>query len=183
MLSAERMRRLSKLLSLVLRHQPERCRLELDAQGFVPVGKLLAALRRERGWGDLTEEQLQEVVAASDKQRFEISGDRIRARYGHSVPERLTYPDVEPPEILYHGTSPEALPAIRAQGLRSMRRQYVHLSTSVEQARAVGRRHSGSPVVLTVRARAAWQSGVQFYRAEERLFLAEAVAAEFIREE
>ena len=43
MLSAERMRRLSKFLSLVLRHQPERCGLELDAQGFVPVAELLAA--------------------------------------------------------------------------------------------------------------------------------------------
>jgi putative RNA 2'-phosphotransferase len=182
MLSAERMRRLSKFLSLVLRHQPERCGLALDAQGFVPVAELLAALRRERAWDDLTEGHLREVVAASDKQRFEISGDRIRARYGHSVPDRLTYPEVEPPEILYHGTSPEAWPAIRAQGLRSMRRQYVHLSTSIEQARAVGRRHSPSPVVLTVRARAAWQSGVKFYRPEERLYLAEAVPAAYIQE-
>jgi putative RNA 2'-phosphotransferase len=164
----------------VLRHQPEKVDLQLDAEGFVPLAELLAAVRQERGWRDVTEAQIREVVATSDKQRFEIRGDRIRARYGHSIERRLEYDEVEPPDVLYHGTSPRSLPAIRASGLQSMRRQYVHLSTEVEQARAVGRRHSPEPVVLTVRARAAWEAGVKFFQPEARLYLAEAVPAEFI---
>jgi putative RNA 2'-phosphotransferase len=173
---------LSKLLSLILRHQPASFGLTLDEQGFVSLADLLAAVRRQRGWGGVTVEQIQDVVTTSDKQRFEIEGERIRARYGHSVPERRTYPEVEPLEILYHGTSPRSLPAIRSDGLRAMRRQYVHLSTEPEQARVVGRRHSPDPVVLIVRAREAWNAGVKFHCPEERLYLAEAVPAEFVVE-
>jgi putative RNA 2'-phosphotransferase len=182
MSSPQRRTQLSKLLSLILRHQPDKFGLTLDGEGFVAVADLLSAVRQQRGWGGVTAEEIREVVASSDKQRFEIVGERIRARYGHSVPERLSYPEVEPPEILYHGTSSSSLPAIRSEGLRAMRRQYVHLSTEPEQARVVGRRHSPDPVVLIVRAREAWQAGVKFYQPEARLFLAEAVPAEFVRE-
>jgi putative RNA 2'-phosphotransferase len=180
MLSPQRSTQLSKLLSLILRHQPAKFGLSLDEEGFVPFADLLAAVRRQRGWGAVTEAQIRDVVATSDKQRFEIQGEQIRARYGHSVAGRLEYPAVEPPEILYHGTSPRSLAAIRVEGLRSMRRQYVHLSVDVAQARAVGRRHSPEPVVLTVRAREAWQAGVKFYQPEARLFLAGAVPPTFI---
>src|SRR5207245_6270960 len=163
MLSEERRKRLSKFLSLILRHRPEKFGLRLDEHGFAPLEELLAVVRREREWEQVTEEQTREVVANSDKQRFEIAGSNIRARYGHSAPQRITYPEAEPPDILYHGTSPQSLPSIRTEGLRPMRRQYVHLSTSTEQAREVGRRHSREPVLLTVRARAARRAGGTFY--------------------
>jgi len=179
-MSTDDRRRLSKLLSLILRHEPERFGLTLDEQGWVALEALLAAVRSRPEWRGTTEEQIREVVATSDKQRFEISDDQIRARYGHSVEQQISYPEIEPPEVLYHGTSPQSLRAIRAEGLRSMRRQYVHLSTDVEQARAVGRRHSPEPVILTVRARAAWQAGVRFYQPEARMYLAGSVPAAFI---
>jgi RNA:NAD 2'-phosphotransferase (TPT1/KptA family) len=38
-------------------------------------------------------------------------------------------------------------------------------------------------VVLIVRAREAWQAGVKFFQPEERLYLAEAVPAEFVEAE
>jgi putative RNA 2'-phosphotransferase len=171
---------LSKLLSLILRHAPERFGLRLDEHGRVPIEELLAALRQQRGWERIGEAEIQEVVATSDKQRFEIEDGRIRARYGHSTPGRIAYPETEPPEILYHGTAPRSLPSIRSQGLQSMNRQYVHLSTTVDQALQVGRRHAPDPVVLIVRARTAWQAGVKFYRPEERLYLAEAIPPAFV---
>jgi putative RNA 2'-phosphotransferase len=96
------------------------------------------------------------------------------------VAQRLEYPEVEPPEILYHGTSPDAMQLIRREGLRAMARQYVHLSTAPEQARTVGRRHAPHPILLTVRAREAWEAGVRFHQPEERLYLAESVPPEFI---
>jgi putative RNA 2'-phosphotransferase len=182
MLSPKQQVQLSKFLSLILRHQPDKFGLKLDEEGFVPLADLLRVVRREKGWGYVTEEHVREVVANSDKQRFEIVGERIRARYGHSVPQRVIHPEVEPPEVLYHGTAPRSLPAIREQGLQPMKRQYVHLSTRVEQAQQVGRRHGPQPVVLTVRARSAWQAGVKFYQPEERLYLSTAIPAEFIEE-
>jgi len=173
-------KRLSKLLSLMLRHEPEKFGLTLDEHGFAPLSQVLAAVRRRREWQGADEEQIRLVVRQSDKQRFEIQGENIRARYGHSVPGQVAYEPVEPPEILYHGTAPQSLPAIRREGLRAMRRQYVHLSIEPEQARLVGSRHATQPIILRVRAREAWQNGVKFYRPEARLFLADAVPAEFI---
>jgi putative RNA 2'-phosphotransferase len=182
-MTPEQRKRLSKLLSLILRHEPEKFGLALDDEGWVGLPELLTAVRQRRDWQQATEVEIQEVVESSDKQRFEIDGERIRARYGHSVPQAVSYPEVEPPELLYHGTSPEVLPAIRAEGLRSMKRQYVHLSVDTEQARAVGRRHSSRPVILTVRAREAWQAGVKFYQPEARLYLSPAVPAAFVEED
>lgn len=181
MLSTAQRRCLSKFISLILRHEPERFGLVLDEQGAVPMPDLLAVLRGQRGWEQVTEDQVREVVATSDKQRFEICGEKIRARYGHSVPQRVVYPEIEPPELLYHGTAPHALSAIRVHGLQPMQRQYVHLSTEVEQARAVGRRHAPHPVVLTVRAREAWRAGVRFFRPEERLYLSMTIPPDFIQ--
>src|SRR5579872_3646247 len=100
--------RLSKFLSLVLRHQPELLGLELDASGYVAFQELLAAMRNRSEWKDVTEEVILEVVSASDKQRFEVRDSLIRARYGHSVAEQITHPEAEPPEILYHGTAPDS---------------------------------------------------------------------------
>lgn len=180
MMSPDERKRLSKYLSLVLRHQPEKLNLTLDEQGYVGLQELLAAMSQERYWRNVSEEQILEVVETSDKQRFEVSGNRIRARYGHSVAEAVTHPEVLPPEILYHGTSPTAVPSILAEGLKPMNRQYVHLSTEVEQARQVGRRHHSQPVILTVKAQQAWEGGVKFHRPEDRLYLSDTIPPEFI---
>lgn len=172
-------KQLSKLLSLMLRHEPEKFHLTLDEHGFAPLADVLSAVQRRIG-SYVTEEQIREVVKNSDKQRFEIEGENIRARYGHSVEGKVEHEPVEPPEILYHGTSPNALAAIRQDGLRSMKRQYVHLSIEPQQARMVGLRHHPRPVILRVKAREAWQSGMKFYQPETRLFLADEVPGEFI---
>jgi putative RNA 2'-phosphotransferase len=164
----------------MLRHEPQKFGLQLDDQGFVALADILAVLQQRRDWQDYTAEHMREVVSASDKQRFEISGDKIRARYGHSIEQKIIHPEVEPPELLYHGTSPKVLPAIRNSGLQPMNRQYVHLSTEVKQAELVGKRHSPEPVVLVVQAKDAWQSGVRFYQPEARLYLATAIPPQFV---
>jgi putative RNA 2'-phosphotransferase len=173
-------KRLSKLLSLMLRHEPEKFGLTLDENGFAPIADVLRALQSKGAWREVSEADIRLVVKNSDKQRYEIEGDKIRARYGHSVPGLVVYEPCEPPEILYHGTSPHALKNIQREGLRAMKRQYVHLSIETEQARLVGLRHHAKPIILCVRAREAWQSGVKFYQPESRLFLADAVPPQFI---
>ncbi len=180
MLNEQQEKRLSKLLSLMLRHEPEQFGLTLDAQGFAPLEDVLRAVQTRKKWGEATLADIRYVVRNSDKQRYEIEGDKIRARYGHSVAEKIEHTPIEPPEILYHGTSPHALEAIKNDGLRAMKRQYVHLSIEPEQARMVGSRHHPHPIILKVRAREAWQNGVLFYQPEARLFLADEVPPEWI---
>ncbi|MBW3624149.1 MAG: RNA 2'-phosphotransferase [Armatimonadetes bacterium] len=179
-MSPEERKRLSKFLTLVLRHEPEKLGLKLDAQGFVGLSELIEAIWRNPRGRPVTEEQILEVVETSDKQRFEIVGNKIRARYGHSIGDAVIHEEVEPPEILYHGTSPAPLPAIREKGLLPMKRQYVHLSTEVDTALQVGRRHHPRPIILTVRAHEAWQAGARFYQPKTRLFLSDALPTRFI---
>lgn len=61
-----------------------------------------------------------------------------------------------------------------------MGRQYVHLSVDIATAEQVGRRKATAPMVLRIRAEAAHGAGVRFYRGNDRVWLADAVAAAFI---
>lgn len=120
------------------------------------------------------------AVALPGKKRYEIDGDRIRARYGHSVADRIERPSATPPPTLFHGTSAGVVPAILREGLRPMSRQYVHLSADRETAYAVGRRRRGEVVVLVVDAAAAHAAGVTFRLGGDGVWLADAVPPEYV---
>lgn len=174
-------RELSRTVSHALRHEPWLYELELDDEGWVVVDDLLAALRLERPeWNTLSADDLAKMIAAADKQRHEIRGGMIRALYGHSIPGKLSKTPGVPPDVLFHGTSPSFLPAIRSSGLLPMGRQYVHLSTDVDTALAVGKRKSKAPTILRVQAKQANEEGVQFYIGNEKVWLADHILPEFI---
>ncbi|HZS76893.1 MAG TPA: RNA 2'-phosphotransferase [Ktedonobacteraceae bacterium] len=176
--------RLSKTISHALRHKPEQYGLTLDNEGWVPVQELLEALGRRRSqWVSLTEADLREMMAQSEKQRFEIQDGKIRAFYGHSIPERVEREPSVPPVVLYHGTTPKAAALIRQEGLKPMRRQYVHLSAEKEAALQVARRRTNHPVILKVAAREAYRQGIRFYLGNEMVWLAEPIPARFIIQE
>lgn len=165
--------RLSKRMSHALRHEPWLYELELDEEGWTPVADLLAALGVSR-------ERLEDVVRDNPKQRFELAGERIRARYGHSLPGRIVRAPGVPPAELYHGTAAPVAKEIRREGLRPMRRQYVHLSATREMAESVGRRKGAAIEVLTVDTVAARAAGVEFLHGNEFVWLTEHVPAEFL---
>ena len=176
-----RLTRISKEVSYALRHAPEEYGLVLDGEGFVPVEALLSALNgRYAGHRPTTREDLEAIIAASDKRRHEISGDRIRALYGHSVPNRIDRSPAAPPDVLYHGTTHKALGDIMKEGLRPMGRQLVHLSADAEMAEQVGSRRDGHPVILQVDAASAHADGIAFYKGNERVWLAECVPVRFL---
>lgn len=164
--------RLSKRMSYILRHKPERYDLVLDSRGFVPLQGLAEALK-------VRVPQIQEVVAGSDKPRFEVFGDKIRALYGHSQPVHLDLKASQPPEILYHGTTRRSVHSIRKKGLLHKGRQYVHLSQTKEQARQVGKRRDSRPVILTVKAGEAHREGIDFYLSGD-VYLVEFLPPQFI---
>lgn len=170
---------LSKLLSLILRHRPGDFGLALDEEGFLSIADLLEAIREEPGRG-VTEDDLRRIVAGSDKKRFEIVGDTIRACYGHTVAARIEYPLAEPPERLFHGTARASVDTIRVEGLRPMSRQFVHLSATVEVATRVGRRKDPKPALLTVAAARAHSAGVAFHRANDLIWLVRHLPPEFL---
>lgn len=173
--------RLSKTMSHALRHAPGEYGLELDAEGWVALDDFVAALRG-RG-GRLAEVELADceaAMAAASKQRFQVEGGRIRARYGHSVPKRIELPPREPPAVLFHGTPPQVAAIIERQGLEPMGRQYVHLSTDLATALAVGRRRCRQPVIFRVDAARAYADGQRFYAGEDGTWLTDPMAPAYL---
>ena len=170
---------LSKFLSLILRHKPEKLGVTLDANGWGSVPDIIQKMN-ERGMNvDL--DRILAVVENNDKQRFRLSDDRqrIRANQGHSIPIDLELAPPAPPEFLFHGTAVKNLSSIREQGLLPGSRQHVHLSWDEETAMKVGRRH-GKPVVLTVRTGEMHRDGHVFLLSENKVWLTGLVPAAYI---
>lgn len=170
--------RLSRFLSLVLRHDPAAAGVALDGEGWVGVDELIAGLRATGRAIDRV--SLHALVHEDSKRCYALSEDgaRIRANQGHSVTVELGLVPVAPPDLLYHGTVTTAFASIAATGLERRSRRHVHLSPDVQTARAVGHRR-GTPVVLPVRAGALHARGHAFYRSANAVWLTDAVPPGF----
>lgn len=172
-----RLVRISKYLARHLRHDPAGMGIELDRGGWVRVDVLLSAAAAH-GF-PISRTELRRVAAGSDKRRYALRGEWIRAEQGHSVPVDLGLAAAEPSSVLYHGTVAANLAAIRRQGLRPMRRHHVHLSPDRETAERVGARR-GAPVVLTVDAAGMRAAGRTFLRSGNGVWLTEHVPPRFL---
>jgi putative RNA 2'-phosphotransferase len=171
---------LSKLMARLLRHRAGEHGLTLDAEGFVSLEDLIAAINRERGWDWVRAAQIEEVIARQEKRRYEIVDGDIRAIYGHSLATAISYPQVVPPDVLLHGTARRFVEAIRREGLRPMRRQYVHLTDDPALALLTGRRRDPQPAILRIDAARAHAAGVTFFRADTGVYLARWLPPDFI---
>src|SRR5690349_11475981 len=109
----KQLKRISKFLSLVLRHEPAQIGLTLDEEGWADVTELIEKMNKKGTHLDF--ETLQLVVDTNDKKRFAFNEDktRIRASQGHSIEVDLNLPPQVPPTILYHGTAITNLPIIK----------------------------------------------------------------------
>jgi putative RNA 2'-phosphotransferase len=170
---------ISKFLSLVLRHQPQRIGLVPDAAGWVAVAELLE--KAARAGRAITRAQLDEVVATNDKKRFALSDDgmRIRASQGHSIAVDLELPVRVPPDALFHGTASRWIASILRTGLDRRTRHHVHLTESLHTARTVGSRY-GVPVILRVDARAMAADGHEFRCSDNGVWLVDAVPVKYL---
>ena len=171
--------KISKFLSLVLRHEPESIGIELDENGWTGVLALISKVGRKFPMFNMA--MLEEVVEKNNKQRFAFNEDktRIRANQGHSVKVDLDYEAVEPPEFLYHGTVAGFIRDIQKSGLKKMSRHHVHLSKDLDTAIVVGTRR-GKAVILTVRAGAMHRDGHKLYVTPNGVWLADEVPPQYI---
>lgn len=173
---------LSKEISYALRHAPWEYELEMDEGGWVSVEQLLDALHKDDKWKDVLEKDLSIMIEKSEKKRHEISNGKIKAYYGHSVPMHIEKEKKIPPDVLYHGTARRFLTNIKEQGLVPKGRQYVHLSQDIETAQSVGLRHDKKPCILEINVKKAWEDGVTFYYGNEKVWLADVVPFQYIKD-
>lgn len=165
----------SKFLSYILRHNPDKLGLILDEQGWVSVEELLTKLN------NVSMEQLEYVVANNNKKRFAFNEDKtkIRANQGHSIKIDLAYSPIEPPEFLYHGTATKNITSIQKGGIIKGSRHHVHLSADIDTATNVGQRH-GKPIILMVQSKAMYEAGHEFFLSENGVWLTDFVPTAFI---
>jgi putative RNA 2'-phosphotransferase len=94
--------KLSKFLALILRHQPERFGLPLDEEGWASLSEVMEILRGLPNFRWATRADVMAVVeggSGDENRRFEVEGERIRARYGHSMARPIRYEPCVPPVI------------------------------------------------------------------------------------
>jgi len=182
------MKNVSRLLSEVLRHKPEKLGLTLNKNGYVTVGKLLDQLE-VHGY-DTDYEELMEIVETNNKKRFEIKkadfgdngyDDLIRAAQGHSVKVDLELKREKPPTFLYHGTVRKSVNKIIKSGMSKMNRHAIHLSVDTETAINVGSRR-GNPILLKIFAGAMHVDGYKFYQSSNGVWLTDEVPPKYLKE-
>ena len=178
-MAPKQIKRSSRFLSLVLRHQPDIIGLVLDNQGWANVNMLLEALNKNGHPISLA--QLQEIVAGNNKRRFAFNeqGDKIRANQGHSIKIDHGYTPTPPPDQLYHGTATRFLDSILTSGLQKQQRHHVHLSADLATATQVGKRH-GKLVILLIDCSAMVTDGFQFFRSENDVWLTDEVPPQYL---
>lgn len=171
--------KLSKFLSLVLRHKPDTIGLTLDTNGWANVDELMAKMNAYGKPIDL--ETLEAIVATNNKKRFAFNSDqtRIRANQGHSIDVNLGYQAKVPPAVLYHGTASRFVDNIFKSGIQKMDRHHVHLSKDLETALTVGKRH-GKPVIFEVLADQMVNDGFAFYESDNGVWLTGEVPVKYL---
>ncbi len=172
---------LSKFLVFVLRHTPETFGIVLDEQGFAPIDVIWHVVIERFGTA-YDQNDLADIVKGDSrgKKRYEIADDKIRALYGHSQPT-IRYEAIIPPTILYHGTNATALKQLQVDGLQAIGRQYVHMTTNLGNATLVAKRKTKQPIMLSIHALEAHESGIVFHQAEDEHYLALAIPPQFIK--
>jgi putative RNA 2'-phosphotransferase len=175
---------ISRFLSLVLRHQPEKIGITLDKNGWASVKELLNKMK-------ISQQQLDDVFELQQqpkqKIRFQLNedGSKIRAMQGHSLGDvDLELPVAIPPAVLYHGTPDTNKDSILSKGLvkdyGNNNRHDVHLSIDTETALDVAKRRKGDPVIFVVDTQAMVRDGYTFKLADNGVWLTDHVPAAYL---
>lgn len=163
---------LGRLVAGGLRHFPADLGLEMDSHGWVDLAKLGEVVLSRHRWASL--DLVVGMVQSDSKQRYEIRGDRVRARYGHSVDVDLDHPENRRP-LLYYGASEEEAGRILEIGIKPASQRYVHLSGTAEKAWHVATFRTGNPKVIQVDAAAAQKAGVKMMTVNEDIAISETI--------
>ena len=174
-------KKLSKFLSLILRHKPDIVGISLDEHGWADVEALLRGI--QKSGRNIDASLLEKIVAENDKQRFSFSEDRkrIRANQGHSLQVDVELVSRKPPAVLYHGTVERNRASVEEKGLLRGTRLYVHLSEDVETAMKVAARRKGERLIYQVDAGRMFRDGFMFYRSVNGVWLTKMVPTDYLR--
>ncbi len=156
-LSGFKAEKLGRIISGALRHFPGELGLKLDERGWAYIGDLERAIVAKYPWA--RRQHIEAMLDTDEKGRYETKNNMVRARYGHSIGLELDYPKADF-DTLYYGTSEEEADRILEVGLKPVNQHYVHLSKTIEEAVKVACIRTETPVIISIDAKNAMESGV-----------------------
>jgi len=173
---------LGRLMAGVLRHFPERFGLRMDDHGWVDIREFITATqarRRDLHW--LRPHHLQALIETDPKGRYQYKNGTIRATYGHSFDVDLELPTDGIPAVLFYPTTEEEVDILLETGIRPSDRKMVHLSKTYEDAETAGKHRVEAPIILSVDAQKAMDSGIVIQRAGKTVYITSEVPPEHIK--
>jgi len=177
--SKEKVERLGKFVSGVLRHFPQKFGLEIDENGWVSFEDLARLVSRKYRWANRW--VLKALVYSDEKKRYEIRGDKIRARYGHSIDVKLNDMPEAQEDTLYYGTSEEEANRMMEIGIKPVNQAYVHLSTTIEKSLEVASLRTRNPIIFEIDAKRARADGIRILKANDSIALAKEIPSKYIK--
>jgi len=160
----------------------------MDPEGWINIDELVYGIKNywyhKENYQWITREHVVALALLDPKGRFEIRDNKIRARYGHNIMlnVNIKYAEDVSAKILYHGTVYENLKRILREGIKPMRRKYVHLTLKVEDACEVAKRHGLNTVVLVVDAECLRRKGFRIYMASDSIRVVKYVPSECLKD-
>lgn len=146
-----RIDKLAGFLSYVLGRRPDEFGLVPDLQGYIPVKRLLQALREEPGWAHVGQGLLREVLLSEHRHSFESDEKRIRAMDRHFRLD-LENQALPPKGVLFTPVRKRAHFHALEKGLPTKPNgEFYLLTEDTEMAYRIGRRFDPSPVLLEIR--------------------------------
>ena len=172
---------LSMKLSGILRHGKDGFAPRIDGNGWLEITQLLEHSHFCQQH-NVTQQQIEDIVANNDKQRYKISDDglRIKANQGHTIDivdttlVPITLEDAAGYSAVVHGTYYKSLHPIRRDGLSKMRRTHIHLTASDRVDASIGvisGFRGSTEVLIYVDMSAAIADGIAFFLSENNVIL------------
>lgn len=169
--------RLGRSLAGILRHG--RFDLSMDDQGFVDMRDIVGVIKEKNPrmhW--LRPHHVVALVDTDPKGRYQVSGNVVRATYGHTIELDMVLNTENVPDYLYYPTAPEETDLILESGLYPSDRAMVHLSLTYQDAFNAGSVRVEQPVILEIDVNACFDAGYDIGKAAKTVFLCKHVPPE-----
>lgn len=174
--------KLSKTLTYYLRHHLIDHNIVCDAEGYVSIQELW-----DKQLITCTLEQIQEVVATSEKQRFALQQREdslyyIKCNQGHSqqvgsmIDDTIALKQILIPyPHLYHGTFDKYVDSIQQNGLQRGERKHIHCVTSLQPDETISGFRDATNMIVDIDMKQCMEAGILFYESENHVILTEGI--------
>ena len=182
LMNQDELDKLGRIMAGILRHFPEKFKLEMDDQGWIDLIAFINSIRRKQpSFHWLRQHHIQAMVETDPKERYQIENNMIRATYGHSLNVDPDLPTDDIPELLYYPTTEEEAELLLETGLKPSDRKQVHLSKTVEDAVVAGKVRVDDPIILEINAKNAIDSGAIIKKAGKTVYTTKEIESSFLK--